>query len=50
MISFKRIFSEDVRENLYMIGYKDVSIGFQNIEKANESYEQRNDDSHHFFY
>lgn len=37
--SFKEVFADDIREKLGEIGYEDVTITFQNIEKANENYE-----------
>lgn len=37
--SFKEVFADDIREKLGERGYEDVTITFQNIEKANENYE-----------
>lgn len=37
--SFKKVFADDIREKLGERGYEDVTITFQNIEKANENYE-----------
>ena len=35
--SFKEVFADDIREKLGERGYEDVTITFQNIEKANEN-------------